>query len=210
LINSLLEETKIIRSIGYDQHEIILDIIHLHCPGGIELDPTYNKGGFYKHSGIPRPRYCFDINPIRPECEKADCRQLPLLAGSIRSMIFDPPFLAGGGSNGQMIIKYSGIKTMPELHSLYKDSLKEFSRVLIHRGILIFKCQDSAHGQRNYFTHVWVMNKAEEYGFEAIDLFVKLSKRVFIAWNHTPENQHYARKYHCYFWVFKKVLEFPQ
>ncbi len=208
MINSLREETKSIRTIGYDAHEIILDIIHLHCPGGIELDPTYNKGGFYKHSGIPRPRYCFDINPIRPECEKADCRQLPLPAGSIRSMIFDPPFIVTGqksGNMGMMPLKYSYVENMKELHSLYEDSLAEFSRVLLPRGILIFKCMDSMNGQRNYFTHVWVMNKAEEYGFEAIDLFVKLSKRVCIAWNHTPENQKTARKYHCYFWIFKKV-----
>ncbi len=205
LINSLLEETKIIQSIGYDQHEIILDILQLHCPGGIELDPTYNVGGFYRHSGIPIPKYCFDINPLRPECLQGDCRQLPLPAGSIRSMIFDPPFMATSvrdGNTGKMAGRYSYVKTMPELHSLYEDSLKEFSRVLLPRGILIFKCQDSVNGRRNYFTHVWIMNKAEELGFQAIDLFIKLSKYTMRSWNH--QRQFYARKHHSYFWVFKK------
>ncbi len=208
MVNSLLQETEIIQSIGYDQHEIIMDILQLHCPDGIELDPTYNVGGFYRHSGIPRPKYCFDITPLRPECEKADCRQLPLPAGSVRSIIFDPPFMATSfksGNVGKMASKYGFINTMPELHSLYEDSLKEFSRVLIPRGILIFKCQDSVNGRRNYFTHVWVMNKAEEIGFRAIDLFVKLSKNVMRSWNH--QNQNYARKHHCYFWVFKKMKE---
>lgn len=205
MINSLLEETKIVSSIGYDQHEIILDIIQLHCPQGIELDPTYNKGGFYVHSGIRRPKYCYDINPVRPECLQGDCRQLPLPAGSIRSIIFDPPFLATGvkgGNTGTMACKYSWFENMETLHAFYEGSLKEFHRLLLPRGILIFKCMDIVSGSRNYFTHVWVMNRAEEIGYQAIDLFIKLNKAVPICWN--MRKQRYARKYHCYFWIFRK------
>ena len=207
MTNSLFEETNIIRSISFDQHEIIQDIIRLHCPWGIELDPTYCKGGFYVDSRILRPKYCFDINPLRPECKKADCRQLPLPAGSVKSMIFDPPFLATGqknGNNGIMPGKYSYVGNVEKLRALYEDSLKEFSRVLAPQGILIFKCMDSVSGRRNFFAHVWIMNKAEEIGFRAIDLFVKLSKTVPICWN--MKKQHHARKYHCYFIVFKKMF----
>ncbi len=203
--NSLLEETKIIRSINYDQHEIILDIIQLHCPWGIELDPTYCKGNFYRHSGIRRPKYCYDINPRDPSCLQGDCRQLPLEDGSIRSIIFDPPFFVTtekSGKHGTMSTKYSYVETIPELHSLYEDSLKEFYRLLLPRGILIFKCMDSVNGRRNNFTHVWVMNRAEQIGYRAIDLFIKLNKSVPICWN--MKKQNHARKYHCYFWIFKK------
>ena len=208
MVNSLFQETQIIQSIGYDQHEIIMDILQLHCPDGIELDPTYNVGGFYRHSGIPRPKYIFDINPLRPECEKADCRQLPLPAGSIRSIIFDPPFFVADrktSCNATMVKKYSCLKTLKELHSLYEDSLIEFSRVLLPQGILIFKCMDFVNGRKNTFVHVWVMNKAEEIGYRAIDLFIKLNKYVPISWNH--HKQQHARKHHCYFWVFKKMKE---
>ena len=205
MINSLLEETKIIPSIGYDQHEILLDIMELHCPKGFELDPTYCEGGFYRHSGVPRPQYCFDIKPHRPECEQSDCRHLPLEDKSIRSAIFDPPFFATtwkSSSRGLMPIKYSCCESMPELHQLYEDSLRELYRVLFPQGVLIFKCQDSVHGRQNYFTHVWVCNKAEEIGFQAIDLFIKLNKSAPIPWNF--QTQHHARKMHSYFWVFKK------
>lgn len=205
MINSLLEETKIVSSIGYDQHEIILDIIELHCPGGIELDPTYNVGGFYRDSRIARPKYCFDINPAGSETRQADCRHLPLPAASIRSIMFDPPFMPTvqkSGNTGIMPRRYSYVETVAELHSLYEDSLREFYRLLLPRGILIFKCMDTVSGRRNWFTHVWVMNKAEEIGFRAIDLFIKLSKTVPICWN--MKKQHHARKYHCYFWIFRK------
>ena len=205
MVNSLLEETKIIPSIGFDQHEILLDIMQLHCPGGFELDPTYNVGGFYQHSGIPRPRYCFDIKSLRPECEQADCRHLPLPDNSIRSAIFDPPFFATtqkSGKGGLMPQKYSYVEKMRDLHELYEDCLRELSRVLAPQGILIFKCQDCVNGRSNWFTHVWICNKAEEFGFWAIDLFIKLNKSAPIPWNFVE--QHHARKMHSYFWVFKK------
>lgn len=38
----------VIKSISYDQHEIIKNIISLYCSDGIELDTTYSKGLFYK------------------------------------------------------------------------------------------------------------------------------------------------------------------
>lgn len=204
MINSLLDETKIVHSISFDQHEIILDIMQLHCSHGIELDPNYGEGGFYKHSGIRKPKYCYDINPRDSRCLQGDCRQLPLAAGSIRSIIFDPPFMVTGRKSAEdwVMSRYSYVEKMADLHSLYEDSFKEFYRLLLPQGILIFKCMDAVSGCRNYFTHVWVMNKAEEIGYRAIDLFIKLNKSVPICWN--MKKQHHARKHHCYFWIFKK------
>ena len=47
-----------IKSIGFDQHEMIRNIITLHCPEGIECDTTYSKGNFYnkKDCGIAAPK----------------------------------------------------------------------------------------------------------------------------------------------------------
>ena len=41
------KKKEIIKTISYDQEEIIKNIIELYCPNGIELDPTYSKGVFY-------------------------------------------------------------------------------------------------------------------------------------------------------------------
>ena len=45
-----MSEGKVISTINYEQHAIIRDIVELHCPQGIELDPTYTKGNFYNVS----------------------------------------------------------------------------------------------------------------------------------------------------------------
>ena len=204
--DALLPEADIVQSISYNQHEILDDIIRLYCPKtGIELDPTYNVGGFYV-SGIPRPRYCFDIKPLRPETQKADCRDLPLARGSIRAAIFDPPFFVANGKSAEkslMALKYSSVETLEELWHLYEFSLQEFYRVLRIHGVLIFKCQDFILGRRNIFSHVWVCNKAEEVGFRPIDMFIKLNKNAMVPGNF--KKQQHARKMHSYFWVFRKM-----
>lgn len=83
---------EIIKSISYNQEEIIKWIIALYCPNGIELDPTYSKGNFYKN--IPEPKYKFDLFPQNDDVVRADCRELPVKSGSIQSIMFDPPFVA--------------------------------------------------------------------------------------------------------------------
>lgn len=37
-----------IRSTGYNQINILEDIMALYCPQGFECDPTFSKGNFYK------------------------------------------------------------------------------------------------------------------------------------------------------------------
>jgi hypothetical protein len=56
--------SKLIKSISYNQSEIIKNILILHVPQGyIDCDPTYSKGNFYKNTGIQEPKYRFDIKP---------------------------------------------------------------------------------------------------------------------------------------------------
>ena len=68
-----------IKSISYDQGEIIRDILNLHVPEHkIDCDPTYSKGIFYTNTSIETPRYKFDILPYNDTVIYADCRNLPL------------------------------------------------------------------------------------------------------------------------------------
>jgi hypothetical protein len=88
-----------VKSISYDQSEIIKAILHLHVPAGrIDCDPTYSKGNIYKNTGIEPPKYKFDIELIE-EVELGDSRNLPLINNSIGCMMFDPPFLATSGKS---------------------------------------------------------------------------------------------------------------
>ena len=200
----------IIRSISYDQTEILLNILRLHVPSGvIDCDPTYSRGQFYRDGLIKQPRLRFDLYPSGPGIEKADCRNLPIADSSLNCMILDPPFLATTGKSladriGNIINRRFGVYPNEKaLHQFYIDSLKEAYRVLKPHGILIFKNQDKVSSGTQYLSHVFIANEAVKAGFYPRDLFVLLAKnRLTADWQ--AKNQAHSRKYHCYFYVFEK------
>jgi len=199
----------LIKTLSFDQAEIIRNILRLYVPGGvIDCDATFGKGGFYQNTGIRRPALCFDIHPQCDGVAEADSRSLPVSDGSISCLMFDPPFLATtgkslAGTDGNIINRRFG--TYPsekELHRFYIDSLREAHRVLKPDGILIFKCQDKVSSGKQYMSHVFVMDEAVKAGFYPVDLFILGAKARLVAdWQ---RNQKHARKFHCYFWVFEK------
>lgn len=200
-----------VKSISYDQSEIIKWILDLHVPQHyIDCDPTYSKGNFYNNTGIAHPKYRYDILPQCEGVEYGDSRNLPLASESINCMMFDPPFLATTGKslsaddNSNKINKRFGVyPSEKELHQFYIDSLKESYRVLAENGILIFKCQDKISSGKQYMSHVFIMNESVKIGFYPKDLFILLAKNRLVAdWQ--VKNQKNARKYHSYFWVFEK------
>ncbi len=196
---------EIIKTISFSQDQIMEWIIKLYCPEGFELDPTYSVGNFYKR--IPEPKYKFDLYPQTAGVIKADARALPVKSESIRTIMFDPPFLVGGWTAGKspgiMKLKYGYYKNITSLWNMYAGALKELHRILKPRGILIFKCQDTISGRKQYFSHIEIYNLAIKQGFYVKDLFILLARNRAIGFNH--HNQQHARKYHSYFWVFIKI-----
>lgn len=201
----------IIKSISYDQTEIIKNIIKLHIEKGvIDCDPTYSTGVFYKKSGIVAPEYKFDLHPQSEGVVKSNSINLPLEDETLDSIMFDPPFVVSKGPSlknpkkGSNIIstRFSSYESIPLLWEYYTKSLNEFYRILKPKGMLIFKCQDTVSGGKNYFSHSYVMNKALEIGYYPKDFFVLLAKSRLISGN--MKNQQHARKFHSYFWVFQK------
>jgi hypothetical protein len=199
-----------IKSISYNQHQIIKWILQLHCEGDIELDPTYSTGGFYKQ-GVKEPKYKFDIQPARPGVIAAAAEALPLKDNSIKTMVFDPPFLATKGKSldapsdgvqNKTVRRFGWYASEKELFAFYKEALIEFKRILEPKGVLIFKCQDKVSGGKQYMSHNYIISCAEELGFYTKDLFVLLSKnRMVPKWQ--TLNQQHARKFHSYFLVFE-------
>lgn len=198
------EKKEIIKTISYDQNEIMQSIIDLYCPNGFELDPTYSIGNFYKK--IPQPRYKYDINPQVEGVEKADCTNLPLENNSVKSIMFDPPFIASipkkeaTGIMNQRFGYYRNIQN--EMWGMYHKALKEFYRILKFKGVLVFKCQDTIDSCKQYLSHVEIINYAVSLGFYPKDMFVLLAKQRVIGKHH--HKQQHARKFHSYFLVFKK------
>lgn len=202
-----------IKSISYDQTEIIQGILNLHSPNHkIDCDPTYSKGNFYKDTGIEKPKYIFDINPQTEDTVQSDCRQLPIKDNSLSCIMFDPPFLATTGKSlfkqdkNNIINKRFGVfNSEKELHQFYIDSMIEFWRILKNKGILIFKCQDKISSGKQYLSHYFIINEAIKIGFYPKDLFILLAKNRIIAdWQ--KKNQKNARKFHSYFLVLEKNL----
>lgn len=202
------EQTKkeLIKSISYSQEDIMKDIMNLYEIDCFELDPTYSKGIFYKN--LPQPKHKFDIEPQLEEVKKADCINLPLKDNSIKSIMFDPPFIAGiptkTAKKGVISSRFGSYKSIPRkdgLWEMYRKALKEFYRILKKDGILVVKCQDTISDGHQFLSHVELINYAYHLGFYPKDLFVLLAKHRVI--KPYPKQKH-ARKYHSYFLVFIK------
>ena len=203
---------NVIKSISFSQEEILTWVLRLHVPKGrFDVDAPFSTGGFYRTGAVPLPERRFDLQPRSPEVEQADCRRLPLTGGSLSSLILDLPFLAASGpslqsAEGNRINRRFGVyPSEAALRGLYKEALGEAFRVLHPGGVLVFKCQDKASGGKQHMAHCQVYNDAVQRGFEPLDLFVLLARSRLIAdWQ---RNQKHARKFHCYFWVFRKPDE---
>lgn len=198
-----------IKSVGEKDEEIINNILKLHAEGKpIDVDVTYSKGQFYANKVVKKPKLRFDIAPQSKEVTKADCRKLPLKDESVGVLMFDPPFISRGGSKsvkptGMMRTRFGNVgKHTEDLWKFYEQSLTEFFRVLKPNGIVIFKCQDVVTEQKNFFSHVQIMQIANKVGFYPKDLLIKVVKSRAI--DPRIVTQQHARKFHTFFWVFQK------
>jgi len=209
-----------IKSVSYDQHEIIKSIMELCKIDRIDCDVTYGNGGFYKE--IEKPLFCFDVDPnvidvadVPRDSIKSVCSSgnLPLENESIKSLVFDPPFLtyirAAREGNGDMVMakRFGGYWKYDELESHYKKTLKEAHRVLSKKGIMIFKCQDIIHNHKMHCTHLNVVNWCNDM-FRLKDLFILPAKhRMGIPQQKgtAKKQQKHARIYHSYFLVLERL-----
>jgi tRNA G10 N-methylase Trm11 len=138
-----------------------------------------------------------------PECPQGDATNLPLEAGSLESIILDPPFLFG--IHGKTKDYYSSkthtiFKDFDELYLCYEGIIKEAHRLLKKGGKLIFKCQDYTDSKTT-MTHIHAYFLATGIDFYADDLAILVKPNKIYNGNTT---QRHLRKIHTYFWVFQK------
>ena len=200
-----------IRSLEYDQHTIMENIMELNGIDSFDADITYANGGFYKK--LPQPKMKFDIDPQTEDTVQASSVDLPVEDGSLSSVVFDPPFLtyvkSGRNGNGNMVMakRFSGYWAYNELEEHYKDTLKECARVLNKKGIMVFKCQDIIHNHRMHSTHINVSNWMQPW-FRLKDLFILGAKHRMSIPDKQGEKkrkQKHARVYHSYFMVLERL-----
>lgn len=166
-----------------------------------DLDPTYSRGVFYKD--VEEPVLKSDIDPQIEGVMQFDCTNLPLMSNYCNSIVFDPPFMFGTHGqtkNNKMNKRFTMFDSWNELEQMYKQSLREFTRVLGYNGFLFFKCQDYTDSKTT-MTHCFVWQWAQEFGFYAKDLYILVATGGRI---YNPNlTQRHARKFHSYWWVFQ-------
>lgn len=203
-------EKEQILSISYSDTEMLMNINKIYLDdNGIILDPTYSKGVFYKN--FKQPKIKTDLYPITEDIKEMDSQKLEFDDNSIKSIMFDPPFLfrnQKSKNDDKMCKRFSSFKTFKELLDMYENSLKEFYRVMEKNGILIFKCQDmtGGSGSRPFFcSHNEIINLANNIGFIIKDIGIVVSRRRIIR---NAKEQGCFRKIHCYFLIFKKCKRY--
>jgi tRNA G10 N-methylase Trm11 len=198
--------------------EVFPQILDLHVPDGSKIaDVTHGTGVFWKKVDLSR----YDLHPS-DIADGVDCRNLPYENESFDCIVLDPPYMegllrntkshkAGGGTHSAFREYYSngdevsndGPKWHGAVTDLYYKAGAEALRVLKEKGILIVKCQDEVSANRQWLTHVEIINHYEALGFYTKDLFVIMrTNKAGIA---RLKKQVHARKNHSYFLVFVKI-----
>lgn len=219
-----MEADKVIKSISYNQHEILYNIMQLYNNGnGFDCDMTYSKGKFYgsfqikKGNGltesinIPKPKYKFDVCPQTEDTVQIEpMKPLPLEDNSIESIVVDLPFVISKGpsllkcNKGSNLIhqRFSSFSNYKDLIKNYYHSLQESFRVLKNDGILIWKCQRTITGSKTLNSPEITWFFSESLGFDCIDPFQLIAKNRLISGK--IKKQQHSRSYTSTFYVFKK------
>lgn len=199
-----------VRSVYQSNYDVITNIMALYKIDRFDLDCTYSRGLFWK--SIPGPRIKTDLVPATEDTIEANSEHLPFEDNSMKSIMYDPPFVISGKSykenkDGSSVIakRFEGYTTYEKLTDNYYKTLTELYRVCDKNGLVVMKCQDTVSGGKNHFTHVMAMTMAMKVGFYPRDLFILLARMRINSFGGKWNKQEHARKYHSYFWVFEKT-----
>lgn len=199
-----------VRSVYNSNYEVIKNIMSLHDIKQFDLDCTYSRGLFWKN--LPQPKIKTDLVPITEDTIQADSEHLPFDDNSMKSVMYDPPFVISGKSykenkEGSSVIakRFEGYTTYEKLTTNYYNTLKELYRVCEKDGLVVMKTQDTVSGGKNHFTHCMIMTMAMKIGFYPKDLFVLVAKMRINSFGGKWNKQEHARKHHSYYWVLEKT-----
>lgn len=199
----LSKKKFIIKSVSNDQTEILMNILRLHVhKETFDCDLTFSKGVFYQH--IPLPQLKFDkytqTKDVLPLEKIEDIEN-----ASLHSIVIDLPFLVKDYNSAQtsMIAKrFNYFSSVDELYATNASMISLAFRKLRKNGFLVMKTMDFVLGGSQHWIGNFVQNTAKEIGFVLHDTFILVSKTKILTTK--GEKQHFARKYHSYFFVFRK------
>jgi hypothetical protein len=199
-----------VRSVYNSNYEAIKNIMVLYKIDKFDLDCTYSRGLFWKN--LPEPKIKTDLVPITNDTIEADSEHLPFDDNTMKTIMYDPPFVISGklykeNKEGSSVIakRFEGYTTYEKLTTNYYNTLCELYRVCEKDGLVVMKCQDTVSGGKNHFTHAMIMSMAMKIGFYPRDLFILVAKMRINSFGGKWNKQEHARKHHSYFWVLEKT-----
>ena len=194
-----IKNRNAIKTVSCSQTEILRWIIQLYNNGQtFDADLTASKCYFWKQ--LPRPEHLYDKYPqlevVHPLSE-ADA----LPDESFQSVIFDLPFIVSGGAMSLLKERFTYFDSVEELFQANDEMLERSFRLLQPEGLLVVKTMDVSFKGKQYWVSDYVLRLAQDMGLELLEKFILTSNlRLFSKTRH----QHMARKFHSYFFVFKK------
>jgi hypothetical protein len=199
-----------VRSVYNSNYEVIKNIMTLYKIDQFDLDCTYSRGLFWK--GLPQPKIKTDLDPVTEDTIQADSEHLPFEDNSMKSVMWDPPFVISGKSykenkDGSSVTakRFQGYTTYDKLTENYYNTLKELYRICEKDGLVVMKLMDTVSGGKNHLTHVMVVNMAMKIGFYPRDLFILVAKMRINSFGSKWHKQEHARKHHCYYLILEKT-----
>lgn len=201
---SFFDTTKrkfIIKSISDNQNEILHNILFLYVKKEtFDIDLTASICVFYRQ--IPKPKLLFDKFPqlagVKPLADVYHLKE-----DTFHSIMIDLPFIVQEGNSSSMVAKrFNSFNSMKELYHTNEEMIKLSFRLLSKGGYLVMKTMDLCYANKQYWVSNFIQNKANEIGFELVDTFILISRGKILST--MGKQQHHARKFHSYFFVFKK------
>lgn len=199
----LSKADNLVKSVSDSQDEILKGILKLYInKDRFDCDLTFSKGVFYKK--LPKPKYIYDKYPLSNEVQSLD-EAYKLEDGRFETIVLDLPFIVKNGKGTETSIvcqRFNHYQTIEELYQTNENMMKLAFRLLSPKGLLVMKTMDVNADGKQYWVGNYVQNIACEIGFELVDTFILLSRTKILATKGTQ--QHCARKWHSYFFVFRK------
>lgn len=194
----------VIKTVSESQDEILYNMLRLYVKkSSFDCDFTYSVGNFYAR--LNKPLLKFDINPQMEDVKPLN-EALDILPNSLHSVVVDLPFIVNVNNNekfkSKIAKRFDYFRSEEELYEA-NDSMIElaYSKLKIG-GFLIMKTMDVCGPSKQLWINNYVQNKAAKCGFILEDIFILVSQTKYLFTSGLK--QRHARKYHSYFFVFRK------
>lgn len=193
-----------IKSFSFSQNEILSNILLLYINAEtFECDLTYSIGAFYRH--FPQPKLKFDKYPQHKGVQPLD-EAYHIPNSSLSSIVCDLPFIVRGfgkeNNAGQLVERFDYFTTAEDAYKANLEMINLAYNKLKRGGYFIMKSMDVRCKAHSLWLNAYIQVEAMKLGFVMEDLFILAAKSRMLYYRGVKQN--HARKYHSYFFVFRK------